>query len=81
MSKYAQLSMNHTWLCLFLLPGCIELRKAIGHKVIFLLSSISSFWHYLLLQSKVPNMLFLKKFYTDTLSHVVCRVFGMLQVN
>ncbi len=27
--------MNHTWLCLFLLPSCIELRKIIGHKVKF----------------------------------------------
>ncbi len=35
MSKNAQLFMNHTWLCLLLLPSCIELRKSIGHKVKF----------------------------------------------
>ncbi len=35
MSKNAQLFFNHTWLCLFLLPSCIELRKSIGHKVKF----------------------------------------------
>ncbi len=33
MSKNAQLFMNHTWICLLLLPSCIELIKSIGHKV------------------------------------------------
>ncbi len=35
MSKNAQLFMNHTWLCLLLLPSCLEFRKSIGLKVNF----------------------------------------------
>ncbi len=33
--KNAQLFMNHTWICMLLLPSCIELIKSIGHKVKF----------------------------------------------
>ncbi len=35
MSKNAQHFMNHTWICLLLLPSHIALRKGIGRKVIF----------------------------------------------
>ena len=33
MSKNAKPFMNHTWICLLLLPRCIKLRKSIGRKV------------------------------------------------
>ncbi len=79
--KNAQLFMNHTWLCLLLLPSCIELRKSIGHKVKFF--AIFNFLVFALSTVKIKSAkrVIFGKFYTDTLSHILCKVFGMLPVN